>query len=583
MLRKAISLFVLLSALTSWASVGLAKTSLQGSATITRTRPVATSARGTAWSPRESSMLQADALVRAYKLDAAERLYRQALAQNSKNAAAWNGLGKIAAARAQSSDRVIRSQAGQLYADAVQYFLSALRYQPGYVEAHLNLARVYLARQQYFLAQDSIERALSLAPNSSSALSVKAEWHMAQGQFAEALPVLQKAAKFRPNDAHINALLAQTYMNLGDWDTAYRTVQSALAQNPTSFRNYLTLGQLQEQRGNQAAAEVAYLKAVALKPEMAEVRTKVADFYEKRGDFRTAAEHLKSLADSDDVAWPVVERVGKLSVKSGQPDVAVHYYRKWLNDHPDDHTAQAAMSYAKRELARQKYRNDDLISQGEAKRYAEQSIQYNPENYEARLIAAKLDREIGVKPEKIAPHMVDIALNQADYRSSQAFDRAVLLLSRYQFGEAKKAFREARLADVSPRGQMVYGELLLAKGLPSLAEEAFQQVLGMLPGNTSAQLGMSKAREAREKSGDLTVEARKSAPAIATRKAQEALKLNVENVEAYRILAQQAEAEKKYSDAADYYYAYRELCMDPAEVKRITGKIESLKRKIGKQ
>jgi tetratricopeptide (TPR) repeat protein len=306
----------------------------------------------------------------------------------------------------------------------------------------------------------------------------------------------------------------------------------------------------------------------------------MADFYEKRGDFRTAAEQLKGLVDSGLGDWPLVNRVGKLSVKSGQPDVAVHYYRDWLDAHPEDEKAKEGLSYAKRELARQKSRNDDLISQGEAKRYAEQSIQYNPENYEARLIVAKLDREIGIQPKRMEAGMTDIALNKMDYRPSQAFDRAEILLSRYQFEAAKKAYREARLSDMSPRGQMVFGELLLTKGLPDLAQEAFQQVLRMLPENPSAQLGLAKVREAKEKSDNLIVEAKKGHPDSAIEQAQKALKLNAENSDAYYLLARLSEKQKDYSAAADYYYAYQELSINTADSREASRKIDSLKRKM---
>jgi tetratricopeptide (TPR) repeat protein len=560
-----------------------AREPLQGSARVTHSTSPSyhpSPRRIPAWTPQNTGTSQADALVKNYQLDAAEKIYRKLLTQNSRNAAAWNGMGKVAFERVQSADRLVREQSERWYAEAVQDFMTALRYRPGYVEAHLNLAKVYMTRGQFSSAQDEIAQAQSISPNSSTVLSAKGEYWLARNQPAEALPILQKAAKMRPGDFHTNALLAQAYQRSGNWSAAYRTVQLAINQNPKSYEDYITLGQLHEEHGNRASAGEAYRRAVELKPESVTTRTTLADFYEKQGDFRSAAEQLKTLADSGSADWPLINRVGKLSVKSGQPDVAVNYYRNWLDEHPDDIKAKEGLSYAKREVARQKIRNDDLISQGEAKRYAEQSIQYNPENYEARLIVAKLDREIGTKPKKMEPAMVDVALNHADYRPSQAYDRAELLLSRYQFSEAQKAYREARMSDMSPRGQMVFGELLLTKGLPDLAEEAFQQVLRMLPENTSAQLGLAKAREAKEKSDELVRNAKKSPSDTAIRQAQESLKLNAQNADAYYLLAHFEESRKRFSEAADYYYAYQELCMNAEEARQAGRKIDSLKRKM---
>lgn len=358
-------------------------------------------------------------------------------------------------------------------------------------------------------------------------------------------------------------------------------IQAALAKNPKSAQVHLDAGKFYEQQGNQATAEAQYQQAIALKPDSIEARTVLANLYEKRGDFRSAVEQLKSLVDSGKATWPLVDRVGKLSVRSGQPDVAVYYYRNWLNTHPDDIKASNGVSYAKKELARQKSRSDDLISQGEALRYAEQALQYNPENYEARLIAAKLNQQIGDSKPKMALGMVDVALNQVDFRSSQAYERGELLLSRYQFGQAEQAFREAQLSDVSPRGQMVLGELLLTQGLPSLAEEAFQRVLNMLPGNASARLGLAKAKEAKAKSEELILSAKRSDRESAESQAKAALKLNVKNADAYYLLAQLNEKTHDYSEAADYYYAYREL-YPASNQSSISRKIESLKQKISR-
>lgn len=558
----------------------LSAKTLHGSATITSSSAGTPVAK--AWAPTQASIHQADALASAYKLDSAEQIYRRLLKLNPKNAAAWNGLGKVAFYRTQSSNQNLRNRTDSLHAEAIQHFLTAIRYQPGYVEAHVNLAKVYMAQGRNFLANEAINKALSLSPNNAGALAAQGQWYLSQSRYQEALRVLQKASQKRPSDAGIKSLLAKAYIGCGDLDTAHKVLQTALAKEPSVAQAFFQAGRLYEQQGNDAAAEEAYRKAIAIKPEWPEARIGLVDFYEKHGDFRAAASQLKSLVDSGVAEWPIINRIGKLSVKSGQPDVAVHYYRKWLDAHPEDIKAQEGLSYAKRELARQKFRNDDLISQGEAKRYAEQALQYNPENYEARLIAAKLDREIGVTPPKKEPGMVDVALAQTDYRSYQSFERGELLLERYQFAQADYAFRQARLSDVSPRGQMVLGELLLTKGLPQLAEESFSQVLAMLPGNASAQLGLAKAREAREKSDELVLVAKKNKPEQAVRQAREALKLNVKNAEAYRILARAAEASQRYGEAADYYYACRELTQDPAEARELTRKIEQLKRKIAK-
>jgi tetratricopeptide (TPR) repeat protein len=350
------------------------------------------------------------------------------------------------------------------------------------------------------------------------------------------------------------------------------------------------LGKIYSQQGNGAAAEEHYLQALRLKPEYTEARRQLADLYEQRGDLASALEQLKTMAATQPPDWSLTDRIGRLSIKANQPEAAVTYYRKWLNHGPaNEKEAEAALSFAKTRLAGKKLRDDNLISQGEAKRYAEQAVKYQPDNFEARLIDAKLGQRIGepTVPSAKDPALVDVALQQPTYSPHQSFERGQLLLARFQFDAAEDAFRTARRSDPSPRGQMTFGELFLTQGLPAMAEEAFQQVLRQLPENDSARLGLAEARDARQHSDALVAEARlhwqRDQVDIAIQKVKEALRVDAMNDDGYYLLAQLVEKRKDYAQAADYYYAYLQLHPMSEDAPRIRRKIESLKAKLAKQ
>ncbi len=543
-----------------------------------------------AWYPSSYTIRRADVLADEYKLQAAEEIYRQALSKDSRNAGAWNGLGKIAYYRTTSSNQNLRTQKETLYAQAIQHFMTALRHQPGYVEAHVNLAQVYMEQGRMAEADEQLKQAVALASWDDNVLAARGEWLVRQGEMNEAVTVLRQAIRENSANASAHYYLSVALGARGETDLAHQELQMAQALKPQGLPTHYQLGVLYEQQGNGAAAVEAYQKALANKPELTDARKKLAEHYEKRGDIGAALMHWKNLLESGAGTWELTDHVAHLSAKNGQPEVAVQYYRQWLKAHPQD-TAKtnAGISWAKTQVSKQKLRDDDLISQGEAKRYAEQAIKYAPNNYEARLIDAKLDREMGAaigrnRPE---PGFVDVALQNPAYQPSQSLERGELLLDRFQFEEAEQSFREARRSAPNVRNQMIFGELFLTKGLPQLAEEAFRQVLAERPGNASAELGLAKAREARQKSDALVREARlqrgeKSLDA-AIEKASEALKYNVRNADAYYLLGQSYERRKDYAQAADHYYAY--LNLDPAmeNRKRVEQKIASLKQRLAKQ
>lgn len=545
---------------------------------------------GTPYAPKNRTVQRADILAKNFQLNAAEILYKQCLKSDPRNAGAWNGLGKVAWFRTTSSNQNLRDQSDNLLEKAIQNFLTALRYQPGYVEAHVNLASVYMEQGRMADADEQIERALGYNPSSPLALEKKGEWLVRNREYDEGLPYLKKAIRLNSADASAHYYLGVAYAARNELDAAHQALMMAQSLDPSSAPVHLQLALIYEKQGNGSAAIEQYQQALALKPELVKARLKLADYLEKRGDMSGALEHLKTAMETEPPSWELTNRIGKLAVQNNQPTVAVKYYRKWLNEHPDDPKAREGLTYAKTKLSKYKKQDDDLISQGEAKRYAEQAMKYQPNNFEARLISAKLDREMGkTLPSQTGkdPHMVDVALSQPAFEPYQAFEKGQLLMSRYQFAAADAAFENARTSAMDNRSQMTFGELFLTKGLPSLAEESFRQVLRKLPDNASAQLGLSKAQEARHKASELITEARqnhrKNSLDMAISQANEALQYDFKNADAHYLLGQLYEKQKSYAQAADHYYAYVNLSPMSEDTERVKRHIASLKEKMAKK
>ncbi len=543
-------------------------------------------ATGKPYRPQQSIIRQADQLAENYKLQAAEVLYKLALSQNRQNPGALNGLGKIAFYKTTSSNQNWREKTEALQAEAISYFMAALRYQPGYVEAHVNLASVYMEQNRMGEAADELQRALRLAPLNSNALARRGEWLVRNQQPNQALPVLQKAIRLNSKNVTAHYYLAVAQSARHEDDAALQNLNTALWLQPHHGLAHLQMAQIYERQGNGSAAVEHYKQAIAMDPELSSARTGLAELYEKRGDRALAQEQLKNLFDSQEPNWALTDHVARLAIQQGQAEQAIKFYRKYLQTHPDDTVrANNAISEAKTRLATQKLRDSDLISLGEAHRYVQQAIKYQPNNVEARMIKAKLDRVIGnSSPLKNKNSgLIDASLSRSVYQPYQNFEKGELLLARYQFREAEQAFRAARRAGDGKRSALQYGELFLVKGLPGLAEETFKHVLGQMPDSASAQLGLGKAREAREQSQIMVQEARlnhrKNALPVASLLLERALKENVENSQAHLLLAEIEEKTDDYASAADHYYAYLQLEPLAANAHSVKRRIEQLKRK----
>lgn len=581
---RAVLVLLLLGLMLQAGDVSIAREPLKGSATVTQSdAPL-----GEPYYPQNPTVRKADEYARDWKLGAAEELYRQVLRQYPRNPGAWNGIGKVTYYRTTSSNQNLRDQVQDMYDEAIQHFMTALRYEPDYVEARVNLASIYMEMGRYGDADAELERALDLAPQDDLALAKKGELLVRQQRPNEAVPYLKQSIRLRSNQnpsAHYYLGVAYTARN--QIDEALEELQVAQYQDPNNASVQYQMGSIYEKQGNAAAAVEHYQQALRLKPEYMAARRKLASYYEKRGDTSAAMEHYRTLSESGDNDWQTTDRIGRLALQNGQPSMAVRAYRGWLNAHPDDPQAKKALSYAKTQLAKEKRRDDDLVSQGEAKRYAEQAIRYNPNNMEARLVNTKLDREMGVvNPVQTGkePGMVDVALTQPAYHPYQSLEKGMLYLSRYQFQEAYEAFEAARRTADTPREQMILGELLLTKSMPALAEESFKQVLRDMPNNNAARLGLAKAREERRMSRDKLLQARvygrNRSVELGIHTAEEALKHNIASSDAHFLLGALYESKKNYMQAADHYYAYLQLNPKVGNRQTIERKISWMKGKL---
>ncbi len=567
----------------------LAMSPLQGSASFSsqiqsQTLPPSVHA----YFPASGLILKADRLAGQYKLGAAKALYQQAIRQNPRAAGGWNGLGKIAYYQTSASNQHVRNQKEALQDEAIQHFLTALRYEPGYVDAHLHLARIYMDKGRMQEAGEAVGKASLLAPNHYRVLTGQGEWLVRQGQYNEAVPYLERSIQRYSADDAAHYFLAVAYTAQNRLDEALAQLNSTVWLNPAHAPAHYQLGLIYEKQGNGAAAVEHYQQALALKPELTKARERLAGYLESRGDIAAALSHWKRLQESNSPDWEATERLGRLSVQNQQPEVAIALYRAWLGQHPEDQAKVGqALSVAKTALARQKLRDDDLISQGEAKRYAEQALQYQPNNFEARLISARLDREMGAElsPDKAkAPELIEVALREPGRQPYQSFEKGTLLLARFQFQEAQSALREARRTGEGNRNDMVFGELFLTMGLPDLAEESFQLVLKSLPDNAAARLGLSRAAQAKRQSQMGVAEARDWTSAqtrpLAIEKLKQALTHNQCNAEAHYRLAEAYEKSDLDALAADHYYAYLGLAPLGEKSGSAQSRMNRLKRKM---
>lgn len=161
--------------------------------------------------------------------------------------------------------------------EAVDEFEKAVAADPGFAEAHRNLANTLYFLQRFDEAKPHYARFLALTldeePNTAirTATATMGELERQIGNFDEAIAFDLRSIALDPdNDSQIH-IMGNTYNNAGDTDKAMLIYQAGIQAQPDNAFFNRTLGRLLEQEGRLEEALAQYELAVEKDPE--------SDFY----------------------------------------------------------------------------------------------------------------------------------------------------------------------------------------------------------------------------------------------------------------------------------------------------------------
>jgi tetratricopeptide (TPR) repeat protein len=163
---------------------------------------------------------------------------------------------------------VIAYQGNQLE-QAAQHFRQAISLEPGFSEAHFNLANILKATDRQSEAIDCYRRAIELDPAHADAHYNLANIYKAQGRTEQALECYRAAVAADPDfaDAHNNA--ANVLKSAGRLEEAIAHYQKAINSNPQYAAAHYNLGTTLQTLERPGEAIPHYRKAIALRPDLA--------------------------------------------------------------------------------------------------------------------------------------------------------------------------------------------------------------------------------------------------------------------------------------------------------------------------
>jgi tetratricopeptide (TPR) repeat protein len=179
-------------------------------------------------------------------------------------------------------------------------------------ESHMNLALVHLAGGELAEAGKEYESALRIDPSFTSAYVNLADLRRMEGRDADAEALLRRALDRAPEAADIHHALGLALVRLKQYEAALPHLRRATELSPDDARYAYVYGVALEGAGDSDAAIRTLMRAAEVHPGAGEILFAIASFEEKRGRISSAAEYARRLLEAspgDPGARELLERL----------------------------------------------------------------------------------------------------------------------------------------------------------------------------------------------------------------------------------------------------------------------------------
>ncbi|MGH9937496.1 MAG: tetratricopeptide repeat protein [Blastocatellia bacterium] len=290
-----------------------------------------------------------DTLYELKRYDEAVNEYQAAISAGARDAGVLNNL---ANAYFRTGTRENRSR-------AIENYRKAIEKEPAWPDAYAGLANVLRVQRQMSEAQQAVERALQLAPNSSLAHSVAGRVYADLSDFARANAEGQKAIDLAPKDSPF--FLSFAYLNLGGilyaqrrFDEAIRAYVAAQSYDRTWAVPRNSLGNLYLAANRPVEAAEEFEAAAKLEPKSSIIHTGLGNAYAMLQKYDAAISNFRIAAQLDPKNPNPHSNMGVAFARQGRYNEAADAFTEALKIEPNNSMFQQALAESLKRAGRKK-------------------------------------------------------------------------------------------------------------------------------------------------------------------------------------------------------------------------------------
>lgn len=290
-----------------------------------------------------------DTLYELKRYDEAVNEYQAAIKSGAADAGVFNNL----------ANAYFRTGTRENRDHAIENYRKAIEKEPAWPDAYAGLANILRVQKQMNEAQQAVEKALQLAPNSALAHSVAGRVYADLNDFTRANAESQKAVDLAPKDSP--SFLSFAYLNLGGilyaqrrFDEAIRAYVTAQSYDRTWAVPRNSLGNLYLAANRPLEASEEFETAAKLEPKSSIIHTGLGNAYAMMQKYDAAIANFQTAAQLDPKNPNPRSNMGVVYARQGRFNQAVDAFNQALQIEPNNAAFQLALAESLQRAGRKK-------------------------------------------------------------------------------------------------------------------------------------------------------------------------------------------------------------------------------------
>lgn len=319
---------------------------------------------------------------------------------------------------------------------------------PEWHAAHFNLANALARQEDPAHAERSYQRALSLAPNHLDTLKNYAVYLSNQKQFKKAIATLRRTAILQPDSWEILNNLGIVYTEVEEFETSIKCFRDAQKLAPDNVEISFHLGKALEESQQTSEAMHVYREILKQHADHPGAAFRLGTIVASLGDLDYAYEIFQKLHQSDKTNTASLFGMGSIRVRQGKIGSAVGYFESLVVLEPEHLESRLALI----DLYLRQMRDT------EAEKHIEEALEFHTDcaklwNYQGHIQNRKQQTKKALKSFLKAAKL--------DEQSYQAYSNlASLYQGMGQFQDAKDALEKTYELHPQPEYRLALASLL---------------------------------------------------------------------------------------------------------------------------